>query len=67
MTRAVCPGSARIHCYIADEAARQQAEALKAHEAVAEDYAIGALLAWVGTLAIAGASALVRVFAEVQP
>ena len=44
--------------------ARQQADALKAHEAVAEDYAIGALLVWVGTLAIAGASALVRVFAE---
>ena len=64
MTTARMPGR---HCYLADEAARQQANALKAHEAVAEDYAIGALLGWLGTLAIAGASALVRVFAEMAP
>jgi hypothetical protein len=55
------------HVYMADEAARQQADALKAHEAIAEDYAISALLAWIGTLALAGAAALVRVFSGTQP
>lgn len=64
MTRATMPGR---HVYMADEAARQQDAAIRAHEAVAADYAIGALLAWLGVLALSCAAALVRIVSEMLP
>ena len=66
MTRARMPGAQR-HCYLTDEAARQQDAAIRAHEAVAEDYTIGALLAWLGVLALAVGAALARILGGVLP
>lgn len=63
MSRAHMPSSHRLP-YMSDEAARQQDAALRAHDAVAEDYAIGSLLAWLGVVALSCAAALVRIVSE---
>lgn len=47
--RAVMPGSRRIHCYLTDEEARRQAEAIALCEEVAEQFSVRALAASVAT------------------
>ena len=65
--KAITPGSFRRHVYMDDEAARRQVEAIARCDEVAEQHSTGALLTWLGVLAMSAASALVSVFAEVQP